>query len=536
MTYEKRAQSILKDAIKSAIYIDDNARGFYEIADNSIPEKELSVNLYTNFKKAGISLEVFKYEKGMESSSENLNFITENRDLVILDWNLEGKSGEYESLMILNRVVNTNHIHFCTLYTVEPNLDDILKNILCFFSGLSKEEFLEAKESCEIIFEGVNLDLFHQVNLNRNHSESGRLIAQILKENKNQVAEFREGQHIDDNKCAIIKASILNLLKNPILSDSRLHCPSFVDSEEYIVVINNTIITILNKSQNNAEELLGNFFHHIVNHVDSFNQLLGVELYNTLFRNSIITNDAVMSFSRDALVFHRKKLKEENLGYFFNSFMDEMLIEKIAVSLRDRKSELLDDVLLDSFEADLDGNTDQREFQKMNVFYNSSFLKKVNKPLNFGDVFKIVNEEKYLICITPLCDCLRPQDKTKGNFYFAEGQNVKLDTALKTGDAAFISYLPNNVIIRWSEVSSEADINKIKLNPLYVKPVQYKILENQNIIDENNELTLHYLNREGIVKSKRIKYLSTIRPNYTQRIANHAFSYPLRVGVDFAKV
>jgi len=46
---------------------------------------------------------------------------------------------------------------------------------------------------------------------------------------------------------------------------------------------------------------------------------------------------------------------------------------------------------------------------------------------------------------------------------------------------------------------------------------------------------IYYLNKEGKKKSKEVKYITTIRQNYAQRISNHAFSYPLRVGVDFVK-
>lgn len=131
---------------------------------------------------------------------------------------------------------------------------------------------------------------------------------------------------------------------------------------------------------------------------------------------------------------------------------------------------------------------------------------------------------------------MRPQDKTKGNFYFAEGYNIKLDTALRMGDTAFVSYLNDKIIIRWSEISVDDDLQKNKLNPVYIKPVQYKILENQNVINEHNKLIINYLNKEGAVKSKEVSYLGTIRPNYAQRIANHAFSYPVRIGVDFLKI
>src|SRR5690554_4914580 len=104
MTFEERAHIILKDSIKSAIYIDEKAKAFYQ--DVSIPEnlteEELSQNLYKNFKENGISLEVYKFENGAENNPNELKFIIDNRDFVILDWKLEGKNGELLSLKILD--------------------------------------------------------------------------------------------------------------------------------------------------------------------------------------------------------------------------------------------------------------------------------------------------------------------------------------------------------------------------------------------------------------------------------------------------
>ncbi|MFW2375406.1 MAG: hypothetical protein ACN4ES_02585, partial [Cellulophaga baltica] len=70
----------------------------------------------------------------------------------------------------------------------------------------------------------------------------------------------------------------------------------------------------------------------------------------------------------------------------------------------------------------------------------------------------------------------------------------------------------------------------------YVKPLQYKVFEGENKINNDNKIMVHYLDKTGETKSEILNYIGTIRPNYAQRIANHAFSYPVRVGVDFVKI
>ena len=538
MTYLNRARNILKDAIKSAIYIDEKARSFYQTEASLLgaTEEDLSVQLYNNFKKDGISLDVHKYTIDDEKKKDTLSFFIDNRDLVILDWKLKDQSGEEEALIILAEIIKAEHLHFCTIYTSEDQLDIVLQNILSYFSSVTKEYHDEIKELLEIEnYSQDIIEIIHEINLNRfDKGLAKEKIKKLYNIDKHIVARLKEITRIEDSICAITISSIS--LLNTYKSTSDQPKPSYINSEKKIVVINNTIITILRKEENTAENLLDNYQNHIINDVDSFNQLIGLELHNNLAKTSSIINHEFVSFSKNALLFHRKKLQEENLDHFFNSFMNEVFQEKIALSLRDREYQLLDKSFLDKLYEENYIEPSLEEIEKINLFYNAYKLNKKGKILNFGDVFQIEGEEnRYLICITPLCDCLRPQNKIKSNFYFAEGVIMKdKKKALELGDTAFISYLPSNVIVRWGELNNEVD--NAKYNPLYIKPYQYKVFGNQNVIDENNKIAVHYLNKTGEIKSKTLIYQTTIRSNYAQRIANHAFIYPMRVGIDFVKL
>ena len=203
--------------------------------------------------------------------------------------------------------------------------------------------------------------------------------------------------------------------------------------------INNTIITIFNKKENEPDHLLENFFDHIINDIDSYNQLLAIDFFNRIFRAGIINKDNKVNFTKDALFQHRNRLKEEGLDSFYEEFIKELLIEKMNLSLRDSKSSLLsEDIYKELHNPAIEVKSLDR--QKMNVFYNSFILNKNGGYINFGDVFKMEGEDRYLICLTPLCDCLRPQEKIKRNYFFAEGEHINLDSALKLGDTAFISF------------------------------------------------------------------------------------------------
>lgn len=544
--YKDRAKLILKDTIKSAIYIDDDAREFYsdKSADKNIQEEQLSFDLFNNFKKKGISLDVHKFKSGDENDDELIRYFTDNRNLVLLDWKLKGQGGERESLKLLNKVINTHHIHFCAIYTSESGkeLDNILLNILSFFSGKTKEDYEKIREKLEL--EDLSLDIkevLNNINLNRFNKEKYTPDIEVLlkknnKETKNIIQKITDEKNII---CASVIASIA--LQNKEQSDEPLCCPSYIDADRKILVLNNTIITILNKHQNEAEILFDNFSNQMVNEIDCFNKLLGLELYNQLFKTSAIWNDPFISFSKNSLLYHRRNLKEEKIQSYFSTFMNEVMLEKLSLSLRDTKLSLLEDEFLNELEVQIPTKISNEDLQKINVFYNCLKLDKEGKTLNFGDVFEIKHDEdrhrsspKYLICITPLCDCLRPQDNIKSNFYFAEGSNIALNDALSLGDTAFISFLPDNKTIKWFSVASSDELAQ-KYRPLYIKPIQYKVLEGKNTIN-NNEIEVHYLDKKGKRQTETLKYLGTIRQHYAQRIANHAFSHPMRVGIDFVKI
>jgi hypothetical protein len=203
----------------------------------------------------------------------------------------------------------------------------------------------------------------------------------------------------------------------------------------------------------------------------------------------------------------------------------------------------------------------------MNVFYNSVEVKNSEdgnvKTLNFGDVF-FDAKNSYYICITALCDCYRPS-KIKNNYYFAIGHEISPSDALDMGDSAFISYLPNRKVISWvqpeifdsfDDTSQEKDIqdeeglkrqienlklrnkqlNQFRYKPVYIKPAQYNVT-NHKLLNDQLELSRveHSENKGQDLNIFSVNYITSIRPNYAQRIANHAFGHPVRVGVDFVK-
>jgi len=149
--YKNKASEIIKDSIKSAVFIDEKAVEFFTTKPNhKIPEELLSENLFKNFKDIGISLSINKFNKNIPRDGNYYDYLLKKKDLILLDWKLDGEEGIEYSLEILEEVIKTKHLHFCTIYTSETNHENIINNLRSYFSGFDKEYYRNIKEELEI--------------------------------------------------------------------------------------------------------------------------------------------------------------------------------------------------------------------------------------------------------------------------------------------------------------------------------------------------------------------------------------------------
>ncbi len=551
--YQEKANQIIRDSIKSAIFIDENARSFFSlpiIVETPSLEERLSVALYENFKKQGISLAIHNFSNGDEENEVLKQYLFENRDLVLLDWKLDDQTGEEAALKMLSDIVNSSHLHFCAIYTSTPNLDEIYLNILNYFSEQDDSFYNSLKAEFEANEEELIpiLEQFNIYDLNANGHLIGQFIRSFDVETLNYLKTFTKTP--DPLRCLkYLKIAFSKLHK----SSHKLPSPELISISNKTLVINNTIITILDKNEDeDSTELINRLSKQIANSKNSFIQLLGFEMQSIFRKNSSFIDTNLLNVSKEALIVHRQDiLRRENSDIPFKSLIKNVLIEHASMSLRTAELSLLEGDFLDNQNQGITPPVSDEALCSMNVFYNSTSSVSTNGKLilNFGDVF-IDGTNSYYLCLTALCDCLRP-DKIKNNFFFAKGNPIDRDLALKLGDSGFISFLPNNKIISW--VAPEIDENRVvpatmeqyqieldyykqyKHKPIYIKPIQYHVTNNK-IIENKIEISrIETDNNEADFDFKELNYIATIRSNYTQRMANHAFTHPVRVGIDFVK-
>ena len=83
-------------------------------------------------------------------------------------------------------------------------------------------------------------------------------------------------------------------------------------------------------------------------------------------------------------------------------------------------------------------------------------------------------------------------------------------------------------------------LNSFLYKPFYIKPKVYNV-ENNKLVD--NKIRIWDISNrfardtyEQNLNYFDVEYITTLRNDYSQRIANHAFGHPARVGVDFVKI
>ena len=510
-TYKEAAKSIVKEAICSAIYIDEKAiEPFNDPVKPGTEEANRSVELYNSFKKESISLSIFKYN--VDSYKASKDYVFKNRDLILLDWELEGigQGGEKALEIISDIICDQPHIHFCAIYTAERDKDSVLKNIITYFSNTTKSEYDDFRLELESDQNVINaVPRFNHLILHR-EGETKRKIFQLGI--TDEISTIHSTINTDDKLCSLIKCAIA-FDDNTYKSNKKLPCPKSFDPNTYTLMIENTIIQIINKQETSPDKLVDLLSDNISNYKWGIMQLLGLEMQNISRKKSSFVSPDVLQVSKNTLAYYKKNHGEE-----FQSFIKNILIEQNAASLINENLSLVGTL---EEENKCDSNT---ELIAMNVFYNTIHLN-CNKNISFGDIFKC--EEDYFICITALCDCIRPNEKINNTFFFAKGKLIKPSKILNIAETGFVSFLDEKNAVIWD--SNNGDDGKVS----YIKPICFTI---PNSLIEDRKIKAFQLDKTGNRIECDFQYITTIKQNYAQRIANHAFAYPIRVGVDFVKV
>lgn len=347
-------------------------------------------------------------------------------------------------------------------------------------------------------------------------------------------------KHISDLQIwnSIFEEYSLNILKGLIglyfaleefgFSSSQDYYPIMINyvDDQWRIYLNDSIIIISNKRTIGNVDFYDSYKNYLINEKNIFLTLLGLEIRNKFRKSSGFIGKELNEISQIAFFYHNKKIKDKE----FFEFLKQIWIDQTSSVFYDREFRLLKaideyknlnniDNQVENFESELNNQEmHQKDLVCLNKFYNVlTYYPQPDDQFSFGDIFKsrIDKEEIFFLCITPLCDCANP-NKIKNQYSFVRHENIieSYKKSLEGAEGKHISFINRNrriICIDWGEC---------KPFTLYVK--------NPKII---NPSKINYLN-----KYIEFEFICRIKEKYVQRIVNHAYQYPLRVGVSFAQI
>lgn len=542
--FQPLALKIIKDSIVSSVYIDDKVVEPFQY-DTTGHEKYLTVSkgLYDSFRSEKKSIDFYKYDAN-KKWEEDISYLFKNRDLVVLDWSLNDALGlkQVETLKILKKAVNTDNLHFVSIYTETPEKDfeEICYTIKSFFNSSFKQD---SKQKCQILMdeleaEGVDTSFFSDLasTFKEYALLGGTRKEEVYKSLKEQIQQelttnypvFVKKMRVIDN-APEIACEILGYFINSENFIEALDSSVEINTNhlnENFLVINHTIIQVTNKSSPKPEELFQFFTDAIQKICGNLLTLISLEIRNLLRESSAFIGKDADSIE-DAILFHQKNKKDSFLEFLMTILKSHVFS---SFNYRHGKLESIKDVFWDGYNQhnkispqkidELDQNEKKKidQLLKLNVYYNELHVSKVDGDIvKFGDIFANIgpngkSDGKFFLCITAHCDCLKPKENIKNNFYFIAGERYDKAKAIMDGDGEFNSFIKfqNEIIaIRWQS-----------------RPIIYNII--------NNQLqNLQVQAVDGLSKAYNFNFITTLKDNYAQRMANNSFSFAMRVGIDF---
>ncbi|WP_135606451.1 response regulator receiver domain [Methanococcoides sp. NM1] len=557
MDFETIANEIVEQSIRSAICIDDKFVEPYATKSGDGDDDDTPKKLLISFRDKGCSLDVYRYTTP-EHWNSNKNFILNNRDLLILDWELDNSSNYKEPLEILWNAVELESLPFVIIYTQMPDFTEIEININSFFANftfnthemeVAYETFCSKLEDDTDIsdpnktFESMSSILKDYAT----SSDDDKII--IMKEIQKQLKEEVDSREIGNFMKTFVRAGgdILSLSKfediimliayqvnNAEVSNKDNNYKVItVEGVENSFIINNTTIVIYHKpksiddktSATLPEDVYSQFAQSIHKYPRNFLALLSLEMKNIFRNNSGIIGNELYGINEVAFFFHRQSLGSEDEFHDFlrNCWGDELSTFSSTQTPKlftvfDKYIDLNDiGPKIEAYRSD-DRTKFLNELAKLNYHYSFSKVEiKEDDKIHFGDIFTLSegqNGEKFkrfMLCITPHCDCHRP-DKINNHLYFVSGHQCNIEIGLHDAESEYFSFMINDddepICIQWTG-----------------KPFTFHIDNADN--NSSNAIKVTYGKDENY-----LSYKATQKENYTQRIANHSFSYASRVGIN----
>ena len=540
-TFEEVAKEVIRRSFRSAICIDNEYASAYSTSTKEGIDYIEPRELYYSFREQGVcDLDIFEFET-MEVSWKD--YMLENKDLMILDWELDPGRKFDSTIDILKRVVASGKIPFVVIYTNTPDIDSVAKELISNFNPVNTKQLenfsqLFFEQMSPITNDGIaDLDslkdesdlFFEYLHIPQRNAEAEQRILELL----GKVLDLKPAistTSLSKKVAGLIKSAFpeveagkeftqlayLVMLEG---ADSMQVPVVRIDSKAISYLINNTTnIMIFHKQGQTGgitpEKLFSEFAQTLMSDPHNFISLLALEMKDNFRENFSNIGAKFAAINEKAFLYHMGNYpgetgldKNKIYEFILRSWVYELFQQKIGeksdvLEFIDARYEKLEIAKITPDESLLS------ELVRYSAYISTTDLSyDLTKKLWFGDIFKNTKNE-YFLCITPHCDCAFPS-KIKKNYYFVKGTiNNNTQQALENAEQGYSSFITdglNPVCIDWKR-----------------KPFTSFVKDNTL-----NSASILY---DGC--NYELQYVTSLKENYTQRISNESFAYGYRVGID----
>jgi len=517
---------IIYESINQVLCIDDKFNGPYSNVEESNSTEIDIFNALTQNCNCMVSM--VRYTNDMNYREQ-----LDNKDLLILDWELGGVSGGCEeALEILYQAVISD-IPFLCIYTNENDCQMIYNIIEDYFLKYTKQEVEEFYSEIEDN-DQINFDLMKE------HVKG--FIDLEEAERKEYKTKLFNSLSIPYEKRRLQLFEMDSLEKLSLFLNGRHNRGQGYGKDVNVISlpnrksrqalnINGKILTVFQKTEDKElersiapEKLIEEYTNCFLLHPNSILNLIGLRYKNTFRRLIYKQGRALRHISDDAFFYHYKQLQledehiDENL--YFQDFLINLYQGEVGNILSSGYEKIEDCILQELSEQCKNKSTQSNESEllKINYYYSvNEMAKDRERKIAFGDIFQN-NNGTYAICITPHCQCLRPQ-KIDYDYLFLFGKLEDTNNAAlekPESDDNYYSYIKREGqyrAIKWGT----------KLKMLYLS-------DEENAIKEQTPINAIYHST-----SIQLSYVCQMKENYVQRLANHSIKEANKVGIVFAK-
>lgn len=519
----EKLQRIIVESISSVICIDEQYIEPYLGKSNKL-NRDFTKKIYEAFtKELNCRTVIYPYKADDDKWVDFLD----KQDLLVVDWQLTNPLDSKRPLDIIDKAIE-KHIQYVCIYTSNTGsaLNEVINLVKSYYLGFSEKEVKDTATKAGL----VGMEEYLIKRIVTEPIFTSRKAKDYKNKMRNEGVELGADTKGTFDHCAYKEWNKLfcKYVSNPPGFSNFSLEPDYTGDKS--IVVEDTYVFFVSKvgeGDYNPKTIVETIAKELSEEPKSVFNVLWI-YYFTLLRNSIYKkNNLPLRVSANALKYHAKSAIEDGGETQYFSNILGIIVDEIVECIYKGQELKPEQEIISEIKAqgsDLQYCSVAKDLMFMNALLNTNNeLSVTEHELVLGDVFTAeleiggVTKTKYFMCISALCDCRNPKCLNSLNSYsFIMGD--KSDSTFDDGNPeeeilSFVIEGENAFHIDWNNTVFGGYVGK-----------------GENRVSREKVLDVYFED-----KKYELKYICSIKDRYAQRVANHAFSWGLRVGTTYAK-